>query len=735
MQAISQISNIPLIDENKAGIQDFSGIDVKAIEFWKRNLVALTNLKKVGKLKKRGFMAFDVETKDGLKAKKMFCYALSWFEGKQNNKHLESKVVRVKNNLDMDWLFSRIDNSNDKTHKKIIFVHNLGFDARFLINYCVRNQIEYKTLLSGSQIINLAIDSLGVVFRDSAQYLQSSQEKAEIEYDIDKELCKIDCKDLFNKHYKKWSEKGKKRVLAHNKNDVKALLSILDKFRTIMHEIGGVDMLTTYSLASLSMKIFRTEIKPAKPITNPFVFTKWNEEKGHKEYQYDKDRANFVRKSYFGGRTEVFDMNTHKNSTYIDRVSMYPAEMFYNYFPSGIPSWVNTNHFLLRNNKDYLMNIIKDKGKDILTKLDNPDNLILSDYFYCEKINEDYYVRRKKYQFEGFMKAKITPNKFLKYPILPQKLDKKLMFTNCERTAVYSIPELRYAYDMGYTIEPIKALIYSESIDMFTSFIQKLFLLKSINEGGKRKSAKICMNSSYGKFGQAYERTAPLMHYFQSNDEMFDYIADRPKLKRYKAISNKKSGLNIIYEIVESTTIKPFMNVGIASYITGYSRIELSKQMFRFEDKNIDLFYTDSDSITVESANLSEISMSKKLGGWDIEQTFDEVKFLAPKSYIGISNGKPFLKMKGVDRSKIEEIKRNSKTIEDIERQIREPIQIAEKYMSYRESHRYGLILATKKRCKHYSFENWKRDFQNGTSKAWNDDSIPAKFKTKKVKV
>lgn len=672
-------------------------------------------------------MAFDCETKDGLRAKELYCYSLAWIE--KSSHKIVSKQIEVKNNLDLKFLFKKIDNSNDKSHKRIIYVHNLGFDVRFIINYCVRKNLEYKTLMSGSQIIGLSINEMGVVFRDSAQYLQSSQEQAEIDYEIDEELRKIDCSDLFIKDFKLWSRKDKNRVLEHNGNDTKALLSIMIKYRQIMFEIGGVDILTTHSLASLSLKIFRTTIK--KPILNPFVFTKWNKEYGRLTYKYDKQREQFVRKSYFGGRTEVFNMNLQKNAKYVDRVSMYPAEMFYNYFPNGIPIWVNTNSILLKNNKKLLLDVIKDNGIKQLDYIENEDNIELEKYFFVKKIDEKYYVERIKYQFEGFIECNIIPKK-LKFPVLAQRLDNKLMFTNCKRKGVYSLPELRYAYKLGYEIEPLKALLFADSDDIFSVFIKKLFIIKSTHQGGKKKSAKIGMNSSYGKFGQAFERTAPIMHYFNSDDEMIDFIAQHPNMKKYKAIHNKETNLRVVYEIVDNISIKPFMNVVIASYITSNSRVSLEKQMYKVDEYNEELFYTDSDSLTIQNIDLSKFNMSKQLGGWDIEQTFDFVKFLAPKCYIAIVDGKPFLKMKGVDRDKIKEIVETSNTIEEIEEKIRKPIQIAERYLTYREAHRYGLILGTKKRVKHYSFENWKRNFKNGLSIAWDDETLPEKFKNEK---
>ena len=724
--ALSENQIVNIFEESITENIEFSGISDSSIDFWKRNGVLLNPLAPLKKLNSRGFMSWDVETKDGLKGKEMFCYSLAYFD--QQEKKVKAYKHRLKNNLDLDELFKRIDNSKDKTHLRVIWVHNLGFDVRFIINYCAEKGIEHKTILSGSQVINLTIDEIGVCFRDSAQFLQSSQEKAEIEYEVPEELRKIDCKDLFEKDFSLWSKKDKKRVVDHNANDVLALHDIMSKFRKNMFEIGKVDILTAYSLASASMKIYRVSL--AKSIQNPFLFMKWNKETNRPSYQLDEERHDFVRSTYFGGRCEVFDMNQHKNGVYADKVSMYPAEMYYRNYPVGIPFWINTNNPMLKRNIDKLKQLIAEKPQLIPKELKNPKNLALDELFECKKINEKYYVEREKYSYEGFILAKITPSE-LKYPILPQRLDKKLMFTNCIRTQVYTLPELRYAFKMGYIIEPIKGLLFSESDDIFTDFVQPLFIEKSHSTGGKRKASKIALNSCYGKFGQSYHRKAPLVHYFKSEKEQFEFIQDHPDMKNFKAVHNKNSNLWIVYEIIENTMMKPFMNVSISSYITAYSRIELHKQLQFCEDNNIEVYYCDSDSITVAQENMKLIKLGKKLGNWDIEQTFEKVKFMAPKSYLAIQDGKPFLKMKGINKFKIDEIKATSKTMKDIEKKIREPIKLAERYLTYKESVRGGIILASKILTKHYSFENFKRNFTNGKSIPWNDTTLPSKFRPK----
>jgi len=679
--------------------------------------VILQKLKGCKTLKRRSIFTFDCETKDGLLGKEILCWSLC----KMNEKSEFDIVTGYDHNFDS--LFDALpEKKKGKSNKTIIYVHNLSFDVRFIVEYLALKNIAHKPCVSGSAVIALDIPQFACRFVDSYQFLQSSQEKAEQEWLLEESTIlspmfneleghwfeeyffwypellpklqqyslytKIDCHDLFEKDYKTWSYSDIKRVIEHNKNDVIALLLIMKKFRTTMYEIGKIDVLTCYSIASLAMKIYRVQME--FDIINPFLFY----DKAEKTYKEIRDGKweKFVRSSYFGGRTEVFDMNVHEKAIYIDRVSMYPSEMFKQKFPNGIPFETQDYHEIMN----------------------------------CIKTNNE---------IEGFVYCKVLPNQKLHYPILPQILDHKIMFTNCEREGTYTIPELRYAYSLGYEISPIKALLYKDADKIFTSYIDKLFEMKKNSKGGKRNCAKILMNSLYGKFGQAFHKQNITMHYHFTSQEQLDFLrqCEIDNKKIVKHLYNQEQKLYISIEMFESSTYKAYMNVAIASYVTSYARIALHQKMMEFESNGIEILYCDTDSLTIEQKDISRIQFGKNLGDWDIEQTFDFVKFLAPKCYISIQKGKPKLKMKGIPRDKINEITEKCHTIEEIEKAIKKPIELSERYMCYTESHRTGIILNTKFLTKHYSFENQKREFIDGKSYPWNDYTLPDKLRYGKL--
>ena len=477
---------------------------------------------------REGFCTFDIETKDGLKGKHIFCWKLA--HPKPRTKALG--VIGGRNGLEEMFKFfeSRIEG---KTEPKdiVVYVHNLGFDVRFIEDYCIRHNIERQPILSGSKMIAYIIDNLKVRFVDSLQFLFSSQEKAEIIWGVDEELRKINCKSIFNKPYTEWSEQEKEKVENHNVNDVLALHQIMENFRETMFKITKADVVGEVSLASLSLKGYRNHME--HPIYNPFIY------KTTKGYAVDNSKEKFARASYFGGRTECFDLNpffadsdfiypTNKEYSrefisnhlhkmaYVDRVSHYPAEMMFNFFPMGIPKWVHGN-------EDIKKEI--EKGKFGIVEID-----------YIANENETY-------------------------PVLPSKRDGRLCFTNESGHGIFCIPEVLYALERGYKVNFVKALIYPEKKKIFSKYMKKLGKLKMKSTGGKRQGSKICMNSLYGKFGQAINRKEFKMKFYNEDqqDEMLE-ASEKGLIVKY----SQEYGMYYSIEIVESTTKRPFQNVVIA---------------------------------------------------------------------------------------------------------------------------------------------------------------------------
>jgi hypothetical protein len=85
------------------------------------------------------------------------------------------------------------------------------------------------------------------------------------------------------------------------------------------------------------------------------------------------------------------------------------------------------------------------------------------------------------------------------------------------------------------------------------------------------------------------------------------------------------------------------LSIPISLAVTSYARILMSQ--FKTM-KNINLYYTDTDSIDIDKP-LDEIIIGKELGKMKLEHVFDKAIFLAPKVYGGISSDYEYIKVKG----------------------------------------------------------------------------------------
>ncbi len=683
-------------------------------------------------LNRNGFGTFDIETKDGLLGKDLFCWSAALPKPKTSNLQLiGGKSINSLSRL-FKFLKERCAN-NKEDIDFIIYVHNLGFDIRFIEEFCINNNIEHKPILSGSKVIGFILDEFHVKFVDTFQFLFRSQEKCEKEWEIDQNLMKVNCLDIFQKKFSDWSIVDKNRLKLHNRNDVLALHQIMEKLRNYIFEITDVDMLYCITIASLSMKIFQTML--TRPIENPYLYF----QKGVKnvEYGIDYEKYNFVKKSYFGGRNEVFDLNFHKNVKVIDKVSMYPNNMK-KVMPIGIPYWVHSHNSIIEK-----INIRNEKGKWVSDKL-------------C------------------IIECSYEAPQDLKYPILgsksedkDSKLFGKYCFTNIDGNGTFCIPEILCALEHGYKIQMKKALVWDKSEKIFEPFIVKLYAIKQKNKGGRKNAGKILLNSLYGKFGQSIDRDNPLFLYCNSIEELMDKVIEneieteiQPKFsehfQKYYYITNQKAISTKLFQIMH-----------LSSFITSYSRVELIEFIYKLDsllyigfnskhqkvEKKIQINYTDSDSVAIDSNEqidkLIEPLLGKELGCWDLDECYDEIKFLAPKGYFGLKyvykltqkeideklekgwcymkNHKAIclIKLKGVDREALHKIISKSNSLKQIELRLKQPIRLLERYDTFRSSLRYGFALTTRKLTKHYSFEYAKRKvLEDKTTKAWDNSDV-----------
>lgn len=747
-----------------------------------KNEVRLKWLKPRKAKSNQKFFTFDIETKDGLVGSKVhswaFCYSyynkLHTISGTDNN---------------FSKMFKYLNKTKHKTRWKIVYAHNLWFDFRHIEKYCYERGIKIKVIRSGSNVICGLIPEFKIKFIDSLQFLLMSQEKAEKEWDIPKKYRKIDCNDLFDKDYSLWSKEDKKRVLEHNKNDVKALYCVLEKLRQFVFDEFNVDIISVITIASLCIKAYRRKMYKTKDkelkdgLLNPFLgWEKGNNNSNRFNISYfvDEEKENFVRKSYFGGRCEVFNTQQQDNVVYFDRNSMFPAEMATKRYPYGKPNWFRSKDkekhgidyyknkgftFYIKNKNKYIK-LIKSKteqeimnmilNKTIFIKIKEPKGL-------NNQYEEKYVVPK------GFIEAKIIPNKD-NYPLLPYRRNMKVLFTHCERKWVYTTAELKKAQEIGYNIECYEGLIYPNTKYLFKEYMNFCYGLRKTfdkkTHGGQNKMVKFLMNPLYGKMGQKIYNAQTKYELFEEEDSAIEFMAKKRKelTEEYKKKGIEftkvpeikmrfKEGANrwVVLWKEDYVSKKPYQNVALASFTTAYSRIELYNEIKKVEELGGEVFYTDTDSVAVKlkvlMENKKKLNYGYNLGEWKTEVIFNKVQFLAPKGYFAKGlldetdididnfnidevkskyNNERFLKLKGLDRRRIKEITKSCKTMDELNKRVKEKLNIPIKYAPYASSHNKGYIIYAHDSSKQFSFNEPKRKFfKDGTSIPFNNLTIP----------
>jgi DNA polymerase elongation subunit (family B) len=158
--------------------------------------------------------------------------------------------------------------------------------------------------------------------------------------------------------------------------------------------------------------------------------------------------------------------------------------------------------------------------------------------------------------------------------------------------------------------------------------------------------AKILLNSLYGRFGMDDNfDNINIIHkdyYPDFENKFIDQITDKIELDDYILIFYRASD-GLIEEQREHN-----VSVGIAAAITAYSRIHMSQ--FK-NNPNINLYYTDTDSIYTDSDLDDYLLNNKKLGKLKLEYICEKAIFLGPKLYcLLIENGQFIHKVKGLNR-------------------------------------------------------------------------------------
>lgn len=318
-------------------------------------------------------------------------------------------------------------------------------------------------------------------------------------------------------------------------------------------------------------------------------------------YQNDFYLDNHLRKYYFGGRTEVFDFNLLENGYYYDVNSMYPSVLSKNIFALGKTYRYESNQPI-----DFSV-----------------DSIIA------------YEVEIKENQH---------------YPLYPERdlETNKISFKNGVKRVIMTKSEFFYLQENEYfTSKKIEIL---KTIAVFFAFNQTNFseLFENLYYERKHHSKKtffnyflkIFMNSVYGKFGQRKEREKLVI---------INHLNEIDKIENTEILEKNE----IFYKREKKISYFQQINLMNAVLTTSYARFELWKKLIECQEKNINVYYCDTDSLVVDS--IVQLEISDKLGKWSIEMNLKQFQAIDSKEYYYINDNNEFkAKFKGIRNEKLD---------------------------------------------------------------------------------
>jgi len=648
-------------------------------------------------------------------------YLINCYDGKQ---HINSY------NKDEDLLFkeffTNLISRLEKGTITYIYAHNLStFDGVLLLKHLFQFG-KVEPLLHNGKIISIKLivksenkkDNITIIFKDSYLTLTSSLRDLCTAFKVKSSkgyfpfnLTDIYYSGVFPKFEywtgitnKQWSELkssyGQKmwnfqhEAIKYCELDCESLHQVLTTYNETVFNKFNVNIHKSLTGPSLAMRIFKTHFLPKDTI-----------------YQLLGKIEFDIRESYTGGAVDVYIPHNIKKSVpvlsknikgkyivlyYYDVNSLYPYVMANKSMPIGKPIVFDGN---------------------------------------IRKVEPDAY---------GFFYCNITSPDNLEHPIL----QRRIKTSDGMRTVaglgswdgwIYS-EEMDNAMKKGYTFEIIKGYQFEKG-EIFKEYVETLYNLR-LNypkEHPMNYTAKLLMNSLYGKFGMRMETTEievfncsdPIgQSSFNSTFELWaESIKDCITIDNYKILVRDSL---ITYKYNKELDLYHGMdvNIAIASAITAEARIFMS---YFKNNPDFKLYYSDTDSIVIDSP-LPDEMIGNKLGQLKLEHKIKRAVFLAPKVYgIEDENGEITIKIKGVTSDASENI-----NIDNLERLLSEDSSLEFKQFKWFkkvlegnitiEEVVYKLKHTSNKRASIYSNENGVNIFSSTRPYNYNEIMTPTHY-------
>lgn len=525
----------------------------------------------------------------------------------KNSNHMLSQAIKS------------IFTSKYKNYK--VYLHNLSnFDGIFLLKIMKDIGIIDPIINNGRIIsLTLTLDNCKLTFLDSYQLLPSSlrslaksfgvEEKGIFPYkflvntnnDINYigdvpdfkyfDGVSINEYDTYLETFKKGAWNLRDETIKYCLQDCISLYQVIMKFNSEIFNLFSVNATKYSTLPSLSFAIFRTKFLPKDLI-----------------HQLSAQFSNFIRESYTGGSVDAYSPSVESKFYCFDINSLYPYCMGKYAMPIGSPTHFYGDILKLKPDAFGFFNCIVHCPKDLV----NP----------IIQIHHKTSAGIRTIAGTGTFKA--------------------MLFSE----------EIKNAMNYGYTFEILGGYTFARA-NVFSKFINSLYSMRLQYSKANPLNlvAKLLLNSLYGRFGMKdsfndifiMNKEEYNNYIYKNSDSIVDFIDLDDSIMIFA--KDKEGDIEtLINGLYESHNI----NVAIASAITAYARIEMS----RFKNNpNFTLHYSDTDSAYISSM-LPESDMSNTiLGKMKLEHICTRGIFLAPKVYCLVTEDGQFIsRVKGLTK-------------------------------------------------------------------------------------
>ena len=345
-----------------------------------------------------------------------------------------------------------------------------------------------------------------------------------------------------------------------------------------------------------------------------------------------------LRNAYTGGRTNAISLmeefkEKHSRGGYLDFCSLYPYVLKYNRYPVGHPERIVENFLPLLERRCI-------RGKK------------------CEIFDTHECILTHKYSpYFGIIMCTILPPKKLFFPVLPLRVNGKLMFPLCREcaekerqnigctcedekrqiTGTWCTPEINVALAVGYRIVSTNEVLTwadSEEIDpntgfggLFTGYVNMFLKMKTEASGFPREVKSEKQKDEYIQRYLEKEQVALEKERIQKNpglrsigklalNSFYGKFGQRTNMKKtvfitdysdlYKHLSDITKVVQDFHVLDENMVVLEYINnpelmesdsktnVNIASFCTSYARLRLWRTLFRLDRR---VLYHDTDSV------------------------------------------------------------------------------------------------------------------------------------------